>query len=161
MAGKYATTTSVPVQRTRQEIETLLSRYGATSTAFINDPTESHVAFMVNGRRVRFTLKLPNKADRAFTHTRRAGSSIERPRSTTAIEASWEQACRSSWRALLLVIKANLEAVEAEILTFEQAFLPFLMLDDGTTVGERVIPEYTAAIEGKPFRPLMELGPAR
>ena len=37
----------------------------------------------------------------------------------------WEQACRQRWRALALVIKAKLEAIDAEISTFEEEFLPF------------------------------------
>ncbi|MFN7930906.1 MAG: hypothetical protein U0Y68_23875 [Blastocatellia bacterium] len=60
--------------------------------------------------------------------------------STQAYEA-WEQATRQKWRALALVIKAKLEAVESGITTIEQEFLPFIVAADGRTVGEHLIPQ--------------------
>ena len=52
------------------------------------------------------------------------------------------------WRALLLVVKAKLEAVEAEIATFEEEFLPHIVLPNGRTVGEMALPEIERAYQG-------------
>lgn len=49
-----------------------------------------------------------------------------------------EQAHRQKARALLLVIKAKLESVESGVETFEQAFLPNVVMADGATVYERI-----------------------
>ena len=57
-----------------------------------------------------------------------------------AAQKAYEQAERQAWRALLLVIKAKLEAVEADITSIEQEFLPNMVLPDNTTVGENMLP---------------------
>lgn len=63
---------------------------------------------------------------------------------------AWEQACRQSWRALALVIKAKLEAVEAGISTVDDEFLAHVLLPNGATVGETLGPELdAAAVEGR------------
>lgn len=50
------------------------------------------------------------------------------------IEQQWR---RQRGRALLLVIKAKLESIEAEVETFEQAFLANVVLSNGDTVYDR------------------------
>ena len=44
------------------------------------------------------------------------------------------------WRALALVIKAKLEAVECGIAEFEAEFLAYTLLPDGSTVYEQAAP---------------------
>lgn len=132
MPGKYANSTSVSTEKTRAEIERCLSRYGAESFAYATRGTNAMIGFHHRNRAVRFTLKLPDREDAKFTRTEGRGLQ----RDPLAAERLWEQACRSSWRSLLLVIKANLEAVEAGIVTFEEAFLPYFVLPDGKTVAE-------------------------
>ncbi len=53
----------------------------------------------------------------------------------------WEQACRQKWRALYLVIKAKLEAVESGISCFEDEFLANIVLPDGSLVGNFMRPQ--------------------
>jgi hypothetical protein len=43
---------------------------------------------------------------------------------------SQEQAARQKWRALLLLVKAKLEAVDANIATFEEAFVGDIVMPD-------------------------------
>jgi len=47
---------------------------------------------------------------------------------------------RQLWRALSLVIKAKMEACESNITDFEREFLAHIVMPDGKTVGEHVIP---------------------
>src|SRR6185312_8064626 len=124
----------VSVSKSRAEIEHLIVKYGATSTAFMNGPDHSIVAFEANGRRVMFTLPLPSKAERRFTHGKVGRSSFESAASPEKAIAAWEQACRQRWRALALVIKAKLEAVESGITVFEDEFLAHIVLPYGKTV---------------------------
>jgi hypothetical protein len=46
-----------------------------------------------------------------------------------------------------LVIKAKLEAVESGIACFEEEFMAHIVLPDGRTVGEHVIPGIAQAYE--------------
>lgn len=134
---RYAADTDVPVDRTRSEIERTLQRYGATSFAIGWDEATSSavIGFKLNDRFVRLRFALPSINAPAITLDR------NRRRKTKAqIEAAFAQAERTRWRAVLLVIKAKLESVESEIETFEQAFLPHILLPDGSTVGDYALP---------------------
>lgn len=136
----YAAHTSVSVERTRAEIERVLSRYGAAKFVSGWDERGATVGFAAHNRVVRFHLPLPLKTEKRFTHqASRASYLSPKPRTPAAAHALWEQACRSLWRALLLSVKAKLEAVESGIATFEQEFLAHVVMPDGRTVGETVL----------------------
>lgn len=57
----------------------------------------------------------------------------------------WEQACRQRWRALLLVVKAKLEAIETGIATFDGEFMANIVLPGGGTVGDWMTPQIERA----------------
>ena len=99
------------------------------------------VAFTMQNRNIRFVLPLPDPTDKEFTHTPSRGTR----RSETDAHKAWEQACRQRWRALALAIKAKLEAVETGITTFEQEFLAHIVMPDGHTVSDHVIPHIAEA----------------
>ena len=136
---RYATNTTVSTERTRGEIERTLQRYGATSFAYGWEGNAALIGFQMTGRRVRFILPLPDPEDRAFTHT---PTGYLRTRANAAKE--YEQASRARWRALALVVKAKLEAVESGITTFEDEFLAHILLPNGQTYGEFAIPQLDA-----------------
>lgn len=139
--GRFAEHTNVPVERSRAEIETVLNRYGASAFAYGWNPRGAAIEFAADNRRVRFVLPLPDKAE--FSHTTRKVNQhhAQRVRRSDADqEKAWEQACRQRWRALLLAIKAKLEAVDVGISTFENEFLAQIVLPEGRTVGEMAGP---------------------
>jgi hypothetical protein len=137
--SRFAANTDVSSEKSRSEIERTLTRYGATAFMYGWEGEAAAVAFHANGRRIRFRLPLPNKADKRFTHTSRG------PRPKDVAEKAWEQACRQAWRALALVIKAKLEAVESGISEFEEEFLANIVLPDGSTVGQWARPQIAIA----------------
>lgn len=139
---KYAQSTGVSVIQSRAEIETIVVRYGATKFASMYEEGKAVVLFEANNRKVAFELKLPNKGDLAFL-AQRSRTSTGRERGTFD-EKLYEQACRQRWRALALVIKAKLEAVESEISTFDSEFLAHIVLANGKTVGSEIIPQIVA-----------------
>lgn len=131
----FATTTSVPVERTRAEIEKVVRAHGASAFASGWSGAKATIEFIAKGRRVRFVLQLPMLTDTKFTHI-----STWRKRSTAQATKLWDQAMRTQWRCLLLVIKGKLEATESGIETFEDAFMAHIVLPDGKTVSESLTP---------------------
>jgi hypothetical protein len=127
--AKFAEQTTVSVEKSRAEIEKLITRYGATATAFMNAPGRSIVCFEASNRRIMFELKLPDISEKRFLRDGR-GSPLSQPKKMER----WEQACRQCWRALALVIKAKLEAVESGITTFEKEFYAHIVLPGGMSV---------------------------
>jgi hypothetical protein len=98
------------------------------------------IIFRAHERMLRFVLTLPDKTDIQFQLT-----PSKRRRTPPAALEAWEQACRQKWRALALVIKAKLEAVESGIETFEQAFLSNIVLPNNQTVAQFMLPQVEQA----------------
>ncbi len=107
----YAKGTKVPVGRSRDEIEHVLTKTGADAIGFMKDSTAAQIAFRIAGRH--YVLKLPVNPDDA-------------------------QGERERWRQLLLLAKAKMAAIAAGITTPEAEFLAHAMLPTGQTLGEHL-----------------------
>jgi diphthamide synthase (EF-2-diphthine--ammonia ligase) len=151
---RYASSTDVSSDKSRSEIERILQRYGADQFMYGWQNDSAVVAFRANDRRVRFILPLPARNNREFTH-HSCGM-----RTADAAARAYEQAVRQRWRALALVIKAKLEAVESGISEFEDEFLANIMLPTGETVGEWMKPQVAEAYRVGTMPPLLPMLPA-
>lgn len=150
--GTYASNTDVSSDRSRSEIERTLERYGATHFGYMSEPGRALVAFQKNGRQVRFIVPLPDRTARNFTHT-----PTGRVASPSAAQGAYEQAVRQRWRALALVVKAKLEAVESGIAEFDQEFYGYMVLPNGHTVYEDTSEQVSKMIAtGNPSRLMLE-----
>lgn len=149
--SRYAAQTEVSVERSKAELERTLSRYGAHAFMSGWDQRQAVIEFLIGERRVRFVLPLPDRESDEFWLTP-AG---RRRRTAEDATRAWEQSCRQSWRALNLVVKAKLEAVDAGITTFEAEFLAHLVLPGGRTIGDTVLPQIDTL---GPSGPLLALG---
>lgn len=140
----YAKETTVSPEKSKAEIEGLLRRYGADSFVSGWDQLTGReiVQFRCHDRFIRFVLGLPQKDEPRFTNRPRRGYGR---RTEAQALAAWEQEIRRRWRALALVIKAKLEAVQSGITTFESEFMPHIVMPDGKTVAEHVVPAIAAA----------------
>lgn len=148
---RFAENTTVAADRSRGEIERTLTRYGATGFMYGWDETGAIVGFRAQERMVQFKIAMPDRNDRKFWFTEHR----HQKRSPAQAEAAWEQATRQVWRALALVVKAKLEAIEAGISTFEQEFLAFIMLPDGSTLGEWAAPQIEQTYATAKMPPLL------
>lgn len=137
---KYAAHTSVPVNRSRDEIEKTLMRYGADQFVYGRDNAKVMIGFRYQRKSIKLDMCLPDPKD--FEATPKG-----RKRVSSIGLQEWEKACRQQWRALALIIKAKLEGIESGISTFEKEFLAFICLPDGQTVGDITIPKINKAIE--------------
>lgn len=155
----YASETTVPIDRSKAEIERLLDKYGADQFVSGWELGRALIGFRCHDRYVRFTLLVPDRKDKRFTHRKRKGSSFEKPRPDHAAREAWDQEMRRRWRCLALVVKAKLEAVETGITTFEQEFMAHIVMPDGRTVGDHVTPKIAAAYKTGKMPKLLPAGP--
>lgn len=139
----YAEKTSVPVSKTKADIEDMVQRYGADQFVSGYKDNIAVIGFSMLGRQIRFLLPLPDKQAKEYWYTPGRGQR----RTEDAAHAAWEQACRSRWRALYLIVKAKLEAVDAGISTVEREFLYDIVLPDGRTAGEWMAPQIEEAYQ--------------
>ena len=140
---RYAESTTVPAGRSREEIERIVDRFGANRFAYGWEEGLAVIEFRARGKLVRFTLPLPDKDDPTFRKTPTGRIRYD----DETIRKEWEKAIRSKWRSLALVVKAKLVAVEDEIVSFEQEFLPHFVLPNGATVAEWALPLVEGALE--------------
>lgn len=90
-----------------------------------------------------FELKLPDVSEKRVQRYGR-GSVLTQPKRMERRE----QACRQSWRALALVIKAKLEAMETGITSFEDEFLAKFVIPGGQLIATHIKPRIAEAYEG-------------
>jgi hypothetical protein len=136
---RYAAKTDVSSTRSRDEIERTLTRYGADQFMYGWQDSSAVVAFRMEERRIKFILPLPDRNAKEFTHHSQG------MRQPDAAAKLWEQAQRQRWRALALVIKAKLEAVESGISEFDDEFMANIMLPNGGTVSDWMRPKIEQA----------------
>lgn len=150
----YAGKTSISTAKTKADIEELVQKAGAGQ--FVSGYREdvAMIGFSLENRQIRFMLPLPDKQDKQFWYT----PERRNRRTEDQAYAAWEQACRSRWRSLYLIIKAKLEAVESGISTIEREFLYDVVLPDGRTVGDIVTPQLEIAYQSGQMPPLLEVG---
>lgn len=149
MGYRYAQNTKVPVDKSRSEVERLLMKNGATQFVIGGGIGQALLAFEIKTsdndgepvtRRLRFLVPMPTQTRNMSEHKVKAET-------------------KRRWRALLLVLKAKLEAVKSQIVTFDQEFLAHIVVEGSTTVGDRMVPALTKAIEqGGNLPPLLGAG---
>ena len=133
---KYATGTGVPIERTRGEIEKVLTRFGASAFGYGWEGERHVITFVYKQMQMRFVMQTPKRNERRFTETPKGAYS----RTDAAAGKAWQMGCRENWRALLAVIRAKLVAIECGITTFEEEFLAKIVLPSNLTVFEQVLP---------------------
>ena len=148
----YADKTRVPSDKSRSEIEKILSRYGAVGFIYGWQDDFAVIGFQMAGKQVKFMLPLPDRNSDEIRLTDKG-----RKRISSQIEPAYEQAVRQKWRALALVIKAKLEAVESGITYFEDEFLAHIVLPDGKTVGAFMRPQIENAYKSGKMPKLLEM----
>ena len=132
MSG-YAENTSVPIERSKTEIERTLLRYGVEQFGYAVHTTRgTGIMFVHKGRRINLNLPLPKRDN---FNSSRSG------------EIQWQQEQRRLWRVLLLWLKANLELIDTGLISFEDIFLAQTCLPNGSTVSTMLNPQIDRMIE--------------
>ena len=136
MSGKYASNTTVSVEKSQMEVQKILRKYGADKFGTMEDSknNEAHLMFEYNSLMIQITVPLPEINDFKKTESGRL-------RKQNQIIEAHNQAIKQRWRALVLAVKAKLEAVEIGISTIEKEFMAFVIMPDGKQLGEHLIPE--------------------
>jgi hypothetical protein len=116
----YAKGTSVSVEKSRAEIESLIIRRGAEEYTSGLRADKALIQFKLRDRVVRFVLPLPQATDKGFQRKKRRSYTVTTSESER--QAMAEQASREKWRALRIAILAKLESIESGIEQFEEAF---------------------------------------
>lgn len=123
-------TTKISPQKTVMEIQSLLARAGASRIMTEMDNEGSIVAMS-------FELKNPETnlpvAFRLPTDWKPVQATLQRQRVARGLQTP-EQALRVAWRITKDWVEAQLAIIETKMVTPAQVFLPYAIMNDGTTV---------------------------
>ena len=146
---RFAVNTVVSADDSQRDIRRIFKLYGAVRFAFLNENSRAAVVFDLLKRRIRLELPLPDRSEFDLTET-------GNKRSAEKGDLAHDKAINQRWRALALVIRAKLEAVEIGITSFEDEFLAFVVLPaTNQTFGEWAKPQLDQAIEESRLPPML------
>ena len=146
---RYAERTTVDPAKTRAEIDTLVTSHGASGFVSGWQGNLLRVMFDMKGRRIRFSVELPDETDKRFTHVQ------DRRLSASQAHARFEQYVRERWRLMLFLIKGKLEAIREGAAIFEEEMMPYTVLANGQTISEWLNPQIEDHLRNKTLPPLL------
>lgn len=151
---KYAEGTEVSAEKSRAELEVLLQKHGAKEFAVYTSEERTVFMYRLQGAMVRHTVEYPDP--KSFQKKNALGTPKPEQLKKQA-DAEW----RRRWRALVLVCKAKLEIISSGGSTFEREFMADMLLADGSTVAQALVPRLKEMYEtgAMPNFPRLLLGP--
>lgn len=144
----YAKRTTVPVAQSQAEITECLRAAGASEVGTGWSMREAFLAFRIGQRNVKLLVPMPSEDELARTPSGKRRSEAQRT-------SAHEQVQRQRWRALALIVRAKLEAIELGATTLEREFLADLMLPTGRTFSEQIGHELTRVLDSGSMPPLL------
>lgn len=134
----FAADTDVPVERSRAGIEKLLDSYQCRkfSSGIDRAVGKAALQFELSNRLLRFEIDWPIAIANLSEPWRKRWNAT-RSRDVAKFLAQVE---RQRWRAMHLVIKAKLEAVSSGVATFDEEFMPYIVLPNNQTVAQTMVP---------------------
>lgn len=130
----YAQNTTVSLSTTQEQIKALLRKHGGDEFVIGESKTEGAIVFTLDNLRIRMALPMPDLHD--FDLDGRGSL-----RSDNAKEIAREKEVKRLWRAMMLAIKSKLVIVENKISTMEREFLAHVVMGNGQTIGDFVVPK--------------------
>ena len=126
--ARYAKKTTVPVARSKQNIEELLESYGIEESFSGRSPRGDGIGWKYKGKVYKMSVPVPSKDDKT--------------------DKQYEQEMRQRWRILYMSMKMKFEEIDAGVISFEDQFLAQMSLPDGSTVADFMrLPENLKRIE--------------
>lgn len=148
-ARRYAETTTVPVDRSRAEINRLLAEWHCSSIGWTDHLIERAVSLAFPWHhdgalyKVRLTIGIPTKAKLEKEAEAAWPNYWQLPHQRARklfVARGLEGGARAAHRLLLLKLKADLNAARQGLAKAEEIFLPWLVDANGRTVSDVLMP---------------------
>jgi hypothetical protein len=142
----YAADTTVSVEKSKMQIDSLLASQGAQSRGIVVDDAAgtAMIGFVLKGLKYRLTVPLPKM--QTPTDPPRGWWNWDASRRLDWTRKNWEQQCRSQWRGMLLLLKAKFLAIEMGTASAEHEFMADLVLESGQTIEQELGARIAAAL---------------
>jgi hypothetical protein len=136
--------TSVSVPKSQEAIRKLISTRSSpegTRIATVSDPPREgfSASVFIDNKNYHIRIMATRKA-------------VPKNRTAKQQEMFKEQELRRIWRVLYHHLKSVFEAAESGVMEFKELMLPYIVMPNGMTIAEAVIPQLDAKLAGKPER---------
>lgn len=130
---KYAEGTTVPVDKSKAEIERIISKRGGDMVSFGYGRDSDHcvIGFRYRGMMLRFDMHYPSYDEVSTTTPRRF---YDRDKQAALVQRNKEAEQRRLWRVMLIRIKVKLETVEENPQFWDEELLPHMLVRGGQNV---------------------------
>lgn len=146
--------TSVPVSKSQEGIRKLLLENSASGIAFVSQSEPSSEGFEamipIDGKTYRIRIVATVRKIEKKARRRRYGAPAK-----SQIEVQ-EGENRRVWRVLFYHLKSVYEATNTGVMEFRELMLPYVVVKDGRTIAQHILPQLDKAIESRPERMLGE-----
>lgn len=134
--------TEVAVSKSQEGIRKLLLTNKATGIAFVSqtDPLSEGFEAMVPIEGVTYRIRVVATVKQ-----------MERRGYQPAYERQ-EKEMRRVWRVLYYHLKSVYEAVNTGVMEFRELMLPYVVVKDGRTIAQHLLPKLAEAVESRPER---------
>ena len=130
---KYASNTTVPIDRSMAQIRMMLNNCGADGTAIAEAQGLAMVQFSYDRKAYKFFIHYPSPDKDSIKYT-----SSGKERTDIQISQEIEKEKKRLWRSMGLYIKAAIEAHHNGIIDFKQSMLAHMIMPSGDTVYKRL-----------------------
>lgn len=135
-------TSTVDADRTAQEIARMLSKAGAKAvlTEYDDDQVVTSISFKlnINGKDAAFKLPSDWKPVYSFMYKDKKTFPDYDSRHKHQKSERQLQAVRTSWRIVKDWVEAQLAIIETQMVSTQQAFLPYMVMKGGKTLSEKI-----------------------
>lgn len=133
--------TDVPVSNSQDAIRKLVRSHRGTGEMFVSHPPREGFEAFVNIAETSYHIRVM-ATSRDVTKDRHGIVRSERARENAA-----EQESRRVWRVLYWHLKALFEAADSGVIDIRNVILPYIVMKDGQTVADHVIPRMPQLME--------------
>jgi hypothetical protein len=125
--ARYASKTSVPVDRSMSEVRGLLLKNNSDAVAIAESKEGASVQFIFEGHPYKFLIKYPSPQDSDMRLNNKGQIKTQ-----VQIEKSIDDEKRRLWRAMVLYIKAAIEAHLSGLVNLKRSLMGNMVIADGS-----------------------------
>jgi hypothetical protein len=147
--------TSVPVAKSQEGIRKMLLQNKASGIAFVSqtEPLSEGFEAMIPIDGKTYRIRIVAQIQKLENHTkgRCYRGSYRAAKSDSQVQ---EIEMRRVWRVLYYHLKSVYEATNTGVMEFRELMLPYIVVKDGRTIAQHLLPQLDKAIESRPERML-------
>ena len=148
--------TTVSVVKSQDGIRRLIMARAGSKVAFISDPPREGFEAIVQIDGVPYRVRIMATVKEALLTKKFRNRHFGERMTTERFKQQWiESEARRIWRVLFYHLKSVFEASDSGVMEFRELILPYIVMKNGGTVADSLVPRLTELIQMDSGRLLM------